>query len=56
VIQEWNFIWLKPGEKWETTLELPANISTSEPVKALLYRATEPGTIYRQLLLHRSQD
>ncbi len=51
VIQEWDPVDLKSGEKWEVTVELPEQINAAQPLEALLYRQDSPGVIYRQVLV-----
>jgi uncharacterized membrane protein len=55
-IKEWPAIDLSPNQQWEATLVLQqslASSSTTAPAKieAMLYRASDPTTIYRHVVL-----
>jgi uncharacterized membrane protein len=56
VIKDWPAIDLNPNQQWEFTLvlqkSLPASsASTPAKVEALLYRASDPKTLYRHVVL-----
>ena len=52
LVKRWPAIDLKPGEKWEAALViLPAKHVGSTEVEAVLYRADDPTTIYRHVVL-----
>lgn len=52
-IQEWSTLTLAPGDEWETTVALPANLPPDERVELTLYRADSPTVIYRRVQLGR---
>jgi uncharacterized membrane protein len=56
VIKDWPAIDLSPNQQWEFTLilqkSLPASSATTPAkIEALLYRASDPKTIYRHVVL-----
>ncbi len=55
VVQDWPELSLKPGEAWETTIELPADQVGAGSIGAELYRLDNPTLIYRQVVLRRGQ-
>jgi hypothetical protein len=52
-LYQWPTIALRPGEQWEVTAVLPADLPNSVPVEAVLYRADAPETSYRRVALWR---
>lgn len=46
---------LRPGEKWEATLDVSAAGTGSPRVEADLYRLDRPQSIYRQVVLDRNK-
>ena len=55
LIADWSSLALQPGEKWETTVPLPADRTSTDRVLATLYRNDKPNTIYRQVILRGDQ-
>lgn len=53
VIAEWPSIELQPLQTWEITTTLTADQTDARTVEAILYRASDPGTIYRRVQLWR---
>jgi hypothetical protein len=51
LVEEWPVIQLAPGEQWETTAALPANMSGTAAVEATLYRLDAPNVVYRRVTL-----
>jgi uncharacterized membrane protein len=47
ILNEWPTLSLADNAQWQTVLSLPATIDT--PIQALLYRADQPGVIYRNV-------
>jgi hypothetical protein len=54
-VAEWTSIKLEPGEKWETSVTLPARQSDVDKIEALLFRLDTPLTVYRRVLLWRDK-
>jgi uncharacterized membrane protein len=52
-VQEWTSISLEAGATWEVHYDMPANVAASDLIKATLYRADNPGNVYRQVYLRR---
>jgi hypothetical protein len=48
-------ITLQPGQKWETTIAVPADAFHTGPVQATLYRLDDPTTPYRTVYLRSAQ-
>ena len=53
VVQEWPVLSLKPGDDWETTIQLRSNALSSEPIVADLYKLDNPQELYRYVRLWR---
>lgn len=49
VVQEWDDIVLDPGASWTQTIHADISRRSPESVQALLYRADQPGTVYRHV-------
>lgn len=47
IIDNWNSIQVKPGEQWETTINLPPQRTQGEIVEAVLFLKSNPNSIYR---------
>lgn len=56
LIEQWSNIELEPGQKWESKIELPADLDPTIPVKARLYRQDAPGEVYRETLIWLEQS
>lgn len=50
-VHGWEGIQLAPGEKWETTYNLPGEFLESTRVEAFLYKLDGPHSIYRRVWL-----
>lgn len=55
-VNQWQYIRLAPGERWDTTVELPSEPSASTIVEAVLYRIDVPNQPYRIVTLSRSNQ
>lgn len=55
-VGEWASIELRPGERWEATVALPAALADATRVEAKLYRLADPVTVYRRVSLWRGQS
>lgn len=53
VVRSWASLELRPGERWETVVELPATSLDEGPLQAVLYRADAPTEAYRRVWLSR---
>ncbi len=49
LLQEWPALTLKPLEQWETNVTLPPGLAAGGKVEALLYKASAPDIVYRQV-------
>lgn len=50
MLQEWPLIELAPGQQWEQEITL-GTAGPGDTVEALLYRTSEPGVVYRRVIL-----
>jgi hypothetical protein len=48
-LQEWPLIELAPGEQWEQEIPL-TTANPGDTVEALLYRTSEPGSVFRRAI------
>jgi len=55
IAQEWSSIMLKPGEKWENRIVLPADFGNGT-VEAALYRLDDRQSVYRRVSLRLDQS
>jgi uncharacterized membrane protein len=55
VVQEWPELRLKPGETWETTIELQSDQVGPGSIVADLYKLDDPQTIYRHVKVWRGE-
>ena len=51
VVRDWHPITLAPQQTWQVQVNAPDGGPFAGTVEALLYRADEPGTVYRRVLL-----
>ncbi len=54
-VQTWQHIALKPGERWETIVQVDPNMSGTGPLEAFLYRYDQPTIPYRHVILWMDQ-
>lgn len=52
VAQEWSQLELAPNQKWQATIEVPAEQMAQYSLEAILYRLDQPETPYRHVVLH----
>jgi uncharacterized membrane protein len=55
IVQETRTLNLEPGQSWGETITLPADLSATATVQAVLYREDNPGIVYRRVQLQRGQ-
>jgi len=51
IIHDWPALTIAAGQRWEETLTIQGRQPGSGPFEARLYRAEEPGTVYRRVAL-----
>lgn len=54
-VQTWPRLTLKPGERWETVIQVDPNMAGNGPLEAFLYRYDEPSIPYRHVILWMDQ-
>jgi hypothetical protein len=55
VLFDWPRLELASGEKWETTINLPAPTQNRSRVEAKLYQLSVPNELYRRVVLQETQ-